>query len=78
MSRWSPSVVTWHRIPTGEWQAWRAGIFIGAAVMTGRHGVDNYPWDWWLDRGPSGVSESLRAAKRDILDRLPSLGGPLA
>ena len=50
---------------TPRWFAEVAGEIVAVADMTGRAGVDNYPWDWHLvtARGGAGVADTLRSAK---------------
>ena len=47
---------------------------LARVVKTGRSGIDNYPWDWYLEdrveakpgHKTSGVADSMRAAKEDV------------
>ena len=50
---------------------------VASVVLTGRTGVDNYPWDWYLAEGvesrtrrSAGPTDTLRSAKWAILDAL--------
>lgn len=71
-------MIRWQRVKmadgTPRYLAIRNGAPVGEAVMTGRRGVDNYPWDWSLSDVPvvihpaerrrySGVADTLRSAK---------------
>lgn len=70
----------WHRDPapdgTPQWYAEMGGVRVAEAVMTGRSGVDNCPWDWGLtDNGlglqirlgkTTGVADTLRSAKEYV------------
>jgi hypothetical protein len=63
-------VIRWHKelLPDGtpKWYAEYRGERVAEAVMTGRRGVDNYPWDWYTVSGPpmaSGAADTLRSAK---------------
>ena len=76
--------VGWHREPTADgtpkWYAEMGGVRVAEAVMTGRSGVDNYPWDWsltnageGLKRGQGrtgGVADTLRSVKDKVLNLL--------
>jgi hypothetical protein len=50
---------------------------VGYVTLTGRPGVDNYPWDWYLapnvhsiGHRESGVSDTLRSGKAYVLAAL--------
>lgn len=78
----------WRNAGESKWEAYHgtSGEPVGVAVLTGRPGVDNYPWDWYLtDAGEklvppevtanrrwhqSGVSDTLRASKDMIRQAL--------
>jgi hypothetical protein len=68
---------SWHRstdakgITTHSLLAKDGGTLLAQAVRTGRAGIDDYPWDWYLAYGikpvpghkASGVTDTLREAK---------------
>jgi hypothetical protein len=75
--------IRWHKVPTADgtpkWYGEMGGVSIADAAMTGRAGVDDYPWDWGLTDagralatldGPrvkhSGVCDTLRSVKADV------------
>jgi hypothetical protein len=80
--RYTKFKIGWHREPTPDgtpkWWAEMGGVRVADAAMTGRTGVDDYPWDWSLtdageslrhaDRGrhSSGVEDTLRAVKSTV------------
>jgi len=80
----------WHREPTPDgtpkWYAEIGGVRVAEAAMTGRQGVDDYPWDWYLtdagealaytDRGRRSVgpTDTLRAAKEHVYALLAPKG----
>ena len=90
--------IDWHRgdpvhgpSPDGtpQWYATMGGVVVATAVMTGRSGVDDYPWDWGLeDAGKGlqtrpgktqGVTDTLRSAKEYVLAVLtPRTADPAA
>jgi hypothetical protein len=67
----------WHheRTPDGtpKWWADMGGMNVAETYCTGRPGIDNYPWDWFLtDNGhgvavanarTGGVADTLRSVK---------------
>lgn len=80
--RFTKFKIGWHREPTPDgtpkWYAEMGGVRVAEAAMTGRSGVDDYPWEWfmtanglglarnrWVWPGPRtvGVSDTLRSAK---------------
>ena len=77
------TALRWHRTSTRDgivWWAERGGSEVANVVMTGRPGVDDYPWDWYIlfrvrpdDRGKgrtSGVTATLRDAKTAVAQAL--------
>lgn len=75
-----PSRISWHRDPqpdtTPAWVAEIGGVQVAQAFMTGRAGVDNYPWEWSLTTDGvalalrsrhTGVTDTLRTAKTEVL-----------
>lgn len=71
MIRWHKDRRPWLAYAESIWYAEVDGQRIADAVLTGRHGVDDYPWDWSV-RFPTtarsvGVSSTLRHAK-DYVD----------
>jgi len=55
---------------------------VGTVTLTGRQGVDDYPWDWWVEnvtivpggsRG-SGVADTLRSGKDQLRAALRASG----
>lgn len=76
--------VKWHKVP-GELSSWTAScgtIEVAHAVMTGRPGVDDYPWDWRTSEAlatyeitGTGVFDTLRAAKGATDTMLRTLRG---
>lgn len=61
-----------------RWEKVQAGYYVltnyengrstmAKAVLTGRPGVDDYPWDWSIDwNNESGVEATLRDAKARV------------
>lgn len=75
----------WHREPSSDgspkWYCEMGGVRVAEAAMTGRPGVDDYPWDWYLtDAGTAlwhtgrghagGVSDTLRDIKERVANGL--------
>lgn len=76
--------IRWHKRPTPDgtpaWYAEMGGITVAEAAMTGRNGVDDYPWDWSLTdygeamkvrgRSTGGVCDTLRSVKGTVASLL--------
>jgi hypothetical protein len=79
--RFTKFKIGWHREPTPDgtpkWYAEMGGVRVAEAAMTGRAGVDDYPWDWFLtDSGNGmqthsgrtvGAADTLRSVKESVL-----------
>lgn len=73
------SLIKWHRDKNGivfkdgqiypSWYAEINGNTVAGASMTGRQGVDHYPWDWHTDND-FGVTDSLKSAKEQVAESL--------
>lgn len=62
------SLIKWHKDKSTIYPKWEAeinGNIIATAVLSGRPGVDNYPWEWYTD-SDTGVTDSLNAAKEKV------------
>lgn len=57
---------------TPHWVAERDGPIVAHATMSGRRGVDDYPWEWWIESGvphmgrAAHVADTLRSAKDQV------------
>lgn len=70
------SGVRCRRVKAGEYEIYAAaGVKIGSAVLTGRYGADDYPWDWSCSRPDGwpidgGSVSTLREARGKITETL--------
>lgn len=70
------------RIEAGEYDMYDAtGTKVGHAVLTGRYGADDYPWDWSAYRRDGsyingGSASTLRDARGSVADTLRRVLNP--
>jgi hypothetical protein len=57
------------KVVAGDYDITLDGAAVGKVVLTGRPGVDNYPWEWWIDTAavplegrPQGTTDTKGAA----------------
>ena len=69
-------MIRWHKVGPSEYAGDVDGTEVARVALTGRRGVDHYPWDWYFtDAGEarrrpgartSGVTDTLRSAKEQV------------
>jgi hypothetical protein len=65
-------VIHWVTLGPGSYRGDVDGQGVARIERTGRPGVDDYPWDWYvieIGRG-AGVADTLRSAKAKVAEAL--------